>query len=270
MLTAELAARETRLAQQVEATSQGLREISPLPVEEARLGRDVRVAEELFINLRKRYEESRLAEVSVTPDVRLLDAATVPEKPLYNRAPLAILLALVGGLGLGVMGAPICRNLATKSGEKLLGFDLDSAPLARLKEQGVDAAASVHEVAERCDMVFLSLPGVPEVKMVCAGPDSLMLHAHSGSCVIDLSTTTVALARDLNSRFAARGVHFADAPIARTREAAEKGTLSVMVGSTEQMFNRIRPTLAHIATDITHCGGPGTGPATPWPSPMPR
>jgi succinoglycan biosynthesis transport protein ExoP len=105
VLTAELAARETRLAQQVEATSQGLREISPLPVEEARLGRDVRVAEELFINLRKRYEESRLAEVSVTPDVRLLDAATVPEKPLYNRAPLAILLALVGGLGLGVMGA---------------------------------------------------------------------------------------------------------------------------------------------------------------------
>lgn len=104
-LMTDLAARETRLARQFEATSQGLRDMSPLPVEEARLGRDVRVAEELFINLRKRYEESRLAEVSVTPDVRLLDAASVPEKPLYNRAPLAILLALVGGLGLGVMSA---------------------------------------------------------------------------------------------------------------------------------------------------------------------
>lgn len=169
---------------------------------------------------------------------------------------------MIGFIGLGVMGEPICRNLATRSGEKVLGLDLDLGPVERLKGQGVEAAASVHEIAERCDMVFLSLPGVAEVHTVCAGPGSLMLHARSGSYVIDLSTTTVALARDLNSRFAARGVHFADAPIARTREAAEKGTLSVMVGSSEQVFNRIRPTLAHIATDITHCGGPGAGQAT--------
>jgi len=169
---------------------------------------------------------------------------------------------MIGFIGLGVMGEPICRNLATKSGEEVLGLDLDSAPLARLKAEGVKAAASVREIAERCNMVLLSLPGVPEVKTVCAGPGSLMLHARSGSYVIDLSTTTVALARDLSSRFAARGVHFADAPVARTREAAEKGTLSVMVGSTEAVFKRIRPLLAHIATDVTHCGGPGAGQAT--------
>ena len=104
-LITDMADRETRLGQQIASTAQGLREVSPLPVEEARLDRDVRVAEELFINLRKRYEESRLAEVSVTPDVRLLDAATVPEKPLYNRAPLAVALALLGGLILGVVTA---------------------------------------------------------------------------------------------------------------------------------------------------------------------
>lgn len=169
---------------------------------------------------------------------------------------------MIGFIGLGVMGEPICRNLAARSGEKILGLDLDSAPLARLKGQGVEAAASVHEIAERCNTVFLSLPGVPEVKTVCAGPGSLMLHARSGSYVIDLSTTTVALARDLSSRFAARGVHFADAPVARTREAAEKGTLSVMLGCTEAVFKRVRPMLAHIATEITHCGGPGAGQAT--------
>jgi 3-hydroxyisobutyrate dehydrogenase-like beta-hydroxyacid dehydrogenase len=169
---------------------------------------------------------------------------------------------MIGFIGLGVMGEPICRNLAARSGEKVLGFDLDPAPLARLKAQGVEAAASVREIAQECDLVFLSLPGVPEVETVCAGPSGLMLHARAGSYVIDLSTTTVALARELHSRFDARGVHFADAPIARTREAAEKGTLSVMVGSTEQMFNRMRPMLARIATDITHCGGPGAGQAT--------
>jgi len=168
---------------------------------------------------------------------------------------------MIGFIGLGVMGEPVCRNLAAKSGEKLLGFDVDPAPLARLKGEGVAAAASVREIAERCNVVFLSLPGVPEVKTVCAGPASLLLHLRSGSYVIDLSTTTVALARDLNSRFAARGVHFADAPVARTREAAESGTLAAMVGGTEPVFKRVRPLLAHIASEVTHCGAPGAGQA---------
>ena len=169
---------------------------------------------------------------------------------------------MIGFIGLGVMGEPMCRNLAKKSGEKVIGFDVDSAPLQRLKAEGVEAAGSVREVAERCTMVFLSLPGVPEVKTVCAGPGSLLLHMRAASYVIDLSTTTPALARDLNSRFSARGVYFADAPVARTREAAAKGTLSVMLGSTEQVFKRLRPILAHIATDLTHCGPPGAGQAS--------
>jgi 3-hydroxyisobutyrate dehydrogenase-like beta-hydroxyacid dehydrogenase len=169
---------------------------------------------------------------------------------------------VIGFIGLGVMGEPICRNLAAKSGEKVLGLDLDSAPLARLKEHGVQAAASVREIAERCNMIFLSLPGVPQVKTVCVGAGSLMLYMRAGSYIVDLSTVTVALTRDLQSRFSARGVQFADAPVARTREAAEKGTLSVMVGGTERVFTRIRPTLAHIGTDIIHCGGPGAGQAT--------
>jgi len=168
---------------------------------------------------------------------------------------------MIGFIGLGVMGEAICRNLGRKASEDVLGFDLDPAPLARLKDEGVDAAGSVREIAERCNVVFLSLPGVPEVKNVCAGPSSLMLHMRSGSYVVDLSTTTVALARDLNSRFAARGIHFADAPVARTRQAALEGTLSVMVGSTEHVFQRLQPVLAHIGTEITHCGAPGAGQA---------
>jgi hypothetical protein len=160
------------------------------------------------------------------------------------------------------MGEPMCRNLAEKCGEEVLACDLDAAPLERLKASGVQPAASVREIAERCTMVFLSLPGVAEVKNVCAGPGSLMLHMRASSYIIDLSTVTVALARDLHERFAARGIYFADAPVARTRAAAEKGTLSVMVGGTEQVYKRVKPLLAHIGSEITHCGGPGAGQAT--------
>ena len=168
---------------------------------------------------------------------------------------------MIGFIGLGVMGEAICRNLAKKAGDDVMGFDIDPAPLERLKADGVSAASSVREIAEHCNIVLLSLPGVTEVKNVCAGPASLMLHMRSGSYVIDTSTTTVALARDLNSRFAARGIHFLDAPVARTRAAAEKGTLSVMVGGTEAVFKRMKPTLVHIGSDITHCGAPGAGQA---------
>ncbi len=168
---------------------------------------------------------------------------------------------MIGFIGLGVMGEPICRNLAAKCGDIVLGFDRRADPLQRLSAQGVKAAAGVREVAERCDVVFLSLPGAKEVKDVCAGTGSLLMFMRPGTYVVDLSTAPVALARDLQARFAARGIHFLDAPVARTRAAAEKGTLAVMVGGAEGDLARVRPLLRHFATDITHCGGPGAGQA---------
>ena len=168
---------------------------------------------------------------------------------------------MIGFIGLGTMGEPICRNLAAKSGETVLGFDRRREPLERLAAHGVNRAASVREIAERCDTVFLSLPGGKEVKDVCAGSGSLLMFMRPGTYVVDLSTAPVALARDLQARFAARGIHFLDAPVARTRAAAEQGTLCIMAGGAEADLARLRPLLAHFATDVVHCGGPGAGQA---------
>ena len=168
---------------------------------------------------------------------------------------------MLGFIGLGVMGAPMCRNLAAKSGQELRAFDSDLEALAQMDQSGVAPAESVRDVAEHADIVFLSLPGGPHVNSVCLGAGSLLTHLKPGGLVVDLSTTPVHLARDLNARFSARGIQFADAPVARTREAAVNGTLSVMVGSNEKVFTRIKPLLECIASDITHCGGPGTGQA---------
>jgi hypothetical protein len=168
---------------------------------------------------------------------------------------------MIGFIGLGVMGEPICRNLAEKSGQKVCAYDTSPEPLARLKAHGVEPLGSVREVAEKSDVVFLSLPGGKEVKLVCAGPGSLLVKLRAGAYIVDLSTTTVQMAREMRERFSARGIHFVDAPVARTRESAEKGTLSVMVGGTEAEFLRMKPLLAHFATDITHCGAASTGQA---------
>ena len=168
---------------------------------------------------------------------------------------------MLGFIGLGTMGAPMCRNLAAKSGQELRAFDTDLEALAQLDEAGVTPAESVRDVAEHADIVFLSLPGGPQVNAVCMGAGSLLTHLKPGGLVVDLSTTQVNLARDLNARFMARGIQFADAPVARTRQAAVDGTLSVMVGATDHVFARVKPLLECIATDITLCGGPGAGQA---------
>jgi len=168
---------------------------------------------------------------------------------------------MIGFIGLGVMGEPICRHIASKSGKEVRAYDIRPEPLERLKADGVKAAESVREVAEKSEVVFLSLPGALEVKQVCVGRASLLIHQKPGTYIVDLSTTSVALTRDLEARFLARGIHFVDAPVARTRAAAEEGNLSVMVGCKENDFLRVKPYLQHFASEITRCGPPGAGQA---------
>lgn len=166
---------------------------------------------------------------------------------------------VLGFIGLGVMGEPICRNMLTKSGCRFVVFDLAEAPLARLKEKGAERAASVAEVAAASDMIFLSLPGGPQVEQVIAGDGGILENGRAGQAVVDLSTAPVGLTRELAGKLAEKGLQFADAPVARTRQAAEDGTLSIMVGAAADLFTEIEPLLRCAATDVTHCGAVGCG-----------
>ena len=167
----------------------------------------------------------------------------------------------IGFIGLGVMGEPICRNLATRSGVPVIGFDTQAAPLLRLQAQGVKAAGSVREVVHEADAIFICLPSGKQVESICDGPDGLLALARRGQSVVDLGTSPMSLALRLATAFAARGVGFADAPIARTRQAAQEGTLSVMVGGDAATFAQLEPLMRCFASDITHCGAAGSGQA---------
>src|SRR5262249_57157484 len=100
------------------------------------------------------------------------------------------------------------------------------------------------EVARRAQIVFLSLPGESEVRGVCLGEGGLAALVEPGRVVVDTSTCPVALARELERAFTARGAAFADAPVARTAQAARDRTLSVMVRSDPALFERLTPLLA--------------------------
>jgi 3-hydroxyisobutyrate dehydrogenase-like beta-hydroxyacid dehydrogenase len=168
---------------------------------------------------------------------------------------------VLGFIGLGVMGESMCRNLARKSGARMVAYDTRSRPLDALAADGVARAVSVADVASRAGTIFLCLPGEPQVRAVCLERDGLVSHVRAGRTIVDMSTVPVALARELGAACAAKGVAFADAPVARTAQAARDGTLSIMVGAEPALFARLSPLLACMGTEITHCGPVGAGAA---------
>jgi 3-hydroxyisobutyrate dehydrogenase len=164
-------------------------------------------------------------------------------------------IATIGFIGLGVMGEAMCGHLARRSGRVVLAHDLRPEPLERLAAFHVAGAPSA-DIARRADLILLSLPDGRAVQAVLA---ELEPHLQPGQCVIDTSTSPVALTREIGTRLAAKGIDFADAPVARTREAAARGELSIMVGATDAVFAHVRMILETMGTDVTHCGPVGTG-----------
>jgi len=166
---------------------------------------------------------------------------------------------VIGFVGLGVMGGAMCRNIALKHPGDVIAFDMSSAAFAALDGTKARRAKSLREVAEEANIVFLSLPGGLQVEQVCIGAEGLASVLKRPSIIVDLSTTTVAVARTLAERLASVGVAFADAPVARTREAAQRGELSIMVGADAALYAKIEPLLRYMGSDVTHCGGTGCG-----------
>lgn len=165
----------------------------------------------------------------------------------------------LGFVGLGVMGGPMCLNIARKHAGDVVAFDLNPQAIAALQGTKATIASSLQQLGEQADIVFLSLPGGPQVERVCVGEASLTSGSRKPSIIVDLSTTTVQSARDIAARLADLGVAFADAPVARTREAAQRGELSIMVGASSKLFDRVQPFLSYMGSDVTLCGDVGCG-----------
>jgi 3-hydroxyisobutyrate dehydrogenase len=166
----------------------------------------------------------------------------------------------IGFIGLGVMGEPICRNLVRKSGARVIAFDLSPEPLARLAADGAAVAGGVAEIVDQSDIVFLCLPSAKHVRSVFEG--GIHKNIRKGQVVVDLGTSSVNQTREFAKQLQAKGATWADAPIARTRQAAQDGTLSVMVGTSSELFAAIEPLIRCFATDVTLCGDVGAGQVT--------
>jgi 2-hydroxy-3-oxopropionate reductase len=166
----------------------------------------------------------------------------------------------VGFIGLGVMGAPMARNLLA-AGFEVVAWNRGGGPLAELVEAGARAADGPGAVAREAEVTISIVKDDAAVREVLGGPDGAIAAARPGSLVIDMSTVSPALARELAAEAAAREVAFLDAPVSGGDVGARDGTLSIMVGGEAAEVERARPVFEALGSRTTHVGGAGAGQA---------
>jgi len=164
----------------------------------------------------------------------------------------------VGFIGLGIMGGPMAANLV-RAGFDVVGHNRSPARQEALVGAGGRAAASAAEAAAQADAVITMLPDSPDVEAVLLGQDGVFASARAGTLVIDMSTIRPDVAQAVAAAGAGRGLRVLDAPVSGGEAGAVEGTLSIMVGGSDQDFEDARPLLDAVGKTIVHVGPAGSG-----------
>jgi len=167
----------------------------------------------------------------------------------------------LGFIGLGIMGKPMSKNLL-KAGHSLVVYDINAAAVADVVAAGAEAAASPKEVAEKARIVITMLPNSPHVKEVVLGAGGLLEGAKAGDIIIDMSSIAPLAAQQVAAKAAEKGVEMLDAPVSGGEPKAIDGTLSIMVGGKQEIFDRCKEILACMGKSVVRCGDIGAGNTT--------
>jgi len=164
----------------------------------------------------------------------------------------------IGFIGLGVMGKPMAGNLL-KAGYSLVVHNRSRESVKELVSLGAKEAFSPKEVASRSELMITMLPDSPDVELVALGADGLIEGVSEGDIYVDMSTIAPPVAIRIAKAMAEKGVRCLDAPVSGGDVGAQQGTLSIMVGGDEDLFNEVRPIFEVMGKTITLCGPNGAG-----------
>ncbi len=172
----------------------------------------------------------------------------------------------VGFIGLGIMGAPQARNLlragfdltvATRTPGKAEKFAAENSSLGK-----VSAVTTPAEVAAASEIIITMVTDSPDVVAVARGDQGIFSAAKPDSIIIDMSTISPQVTRELADEAKAKGLFWLDAPVSGGEKGAIEGTLTIMLGGDEAALERARPVLEAMGKRITHLGPAGNGQAT--------
>jgi len=167
-------------------------------------------------------------------------------------------MVVVGFIGLGLMGKPMARNIL-RHGFKLFVHNRSRGPVDELSKEGAIACWSPREVAENSDIIVLMLPDEREVRKVLIGERGVLEALKKGSVVIDMSTVPPHFSVEMAGLIGEKGGDMLDAPVSGSTMAAEQGTLTIMVGGSEEAFGKALPVLQAMGKSIFYMGPSGAG-----------
>lgn len=162
----------------------------------------------------------------------------------------------IGFIGLGIMGEAMCENIIRKHDDQVCVFDQMADKMQPLLALGACGCQSVTELASCVDLILTMVPKSEHVKAVYQELLPLLTNKH---ICIDMSTIDPAVSIELAKQVAETGACFADAPVVKSRPAAEKAELGIYVGCEEALYPTIQPVLAYMGSNIIRMGNPGMG-----------
>jgi len=166
-------------------------------------------------------------------------------------------MALVGFIGLGIMGHPMAGHLIAAGHD--LHVSASSAAAADFIARGASAHASSAEIARAAEIVILMVPDTPQVEQVLFGETGVAEGLGAGKLVIDMSSISPLATRDFAARIEALGSAYVDAPVSGGEVGARAATLTIMAGGSADAFARARPLFEAMGRNITHVGAVGAG-----------
>jgi len=165
----------------------------------------------------------------------------------------------IGFVGLGIMGRPMARNLM-EDGYELVLYNRTEEKAEELAQEGTaEVAGSPREVAENSDIIITMLPDSPQVEEVLAGEGGVLEGLGEGSLIVDMSTISPVVTKELAAKAGERGASMLDAPVSGGDVGAINGELSIMVGGSEEDFERAKPLFDVMGKVATLVGPVGSG-----------
>lgn len=165
---------------------------------------------------------------------------------------------MIGFIGLGIMGKPMAKNLL-KAGYSLAVYNRSKSSVEELVRSGAKAFSSAKEVAAASDVIITMLPNSPEVEEVVLGKGGILEGAAANSILVDMSSISPIVSRELSAELGKKHVFMLDAPVSGGEPKAIDGSLAIMVGGPEEAFAKVEPILKVLGDSVTLVGEIGSG-----------
>lgn len=163
---------------------------------------------------------------------------------------------MIGFIGLGIMGEPMCLNILKKSEQNVIVYDVNEAQMEKLQKAGAIKAYSIGDLGEKCDVIISMVPKSEHVEAVYK---ELLPVIREGQILIDMSTISPEVSKALSEKVKEKGAVMLDAPVVKSRPAAEAGLLGIYVGGDIDAFNKVKEILGFMGSNIIHLGDNGSG-----------